>query len=147
MQFDLVKANMAFSTEMNQLTSELGYEVSIDDTKRWLEALLSSASYAVFVAVSGPKVCAWVVAEKRLCLESGFSAEITGLVVGARFRRKGIAQALVNAAQHWAQEQNLERLVVRSNALRKESHIFYPSIGFSHSKTSQVYVKSLACVE
>ncbi|WP_169434504.1 GNAT family N-acetyltransferase [Marinobacterium rhizophilum] len=60
----------------------------------------------------------------------------TGLVVDSEFRRNGIAEALVKAAEKWAYKEGLNRIVVRSNATRKESHVFYPSVGFKHSKTS-----------
>jgi hypothetical protein len=34
-------------------------------------------------------------------------------------------------------------LVVRSNTTRRESHVFYPALGFSVSKTQRVYRKLL----
>ncbi|SDH91662.1 Ribosomal protein S18 acetylase RimI [Vibrio xiamenensis] len=143
MQFYIESATMDMSGDIAQLTAELGYTTSVDETKHRLEALLGSSTHCVLVAVSDSNVCGWLVVEKRLFLESGCSAEITGLVVGKAFRRRGIANALVSAAEQWACSLGLTRLVVRSNAARKESHDFYPSAGFSHTKTSQVYVKPL----
>ena len=143
MQFSVVQATVELSEEIAQLTKELGYQVSATETQNWLIDLINSPFHFVFVAVSDTNVCGWIVVEKRLLLESGFKAEITGLVVGSRFRRHGIAQALVKAAELWANEQGLEQIVVRSNISRKESHVFYSSIGFNQSKTSHVYVKNV----
>ncbi len=143
MLFEVVQAKMDFSKGLAQLTSELGYQVSHNETENWLGELIGSPLHFVFVAVSDSNVCGWIVVEKRVFLESGFKAEITGLVVGSKYRRNGIAEALVSAAEKWANGQGLKQIVVRSNVSREESHVFYSSIGFAHSKTSHVYVKRL----
>jgi GNAT superfamily N-acetyltransferase len=144
MDYRIVNASADHARDIASLTTELGYAVNAEQTAQWLADLLASSFHNVFVAIGGDKVCGWLVVEKRLFLESGSSAEITGLVVGAEFRRNGIADALVSVAESWAKEQYLEKLVVRSNIARKESHIFYPKAGFTHSKTTHVYIKSLA---
>ncbi len=143
MHFDIVPARVVFSTQVAQLTSELGYQVSVQDTKAWLEELIHSPLNCALVAVSGSNICGWIVAQKSLYLESGYKAEITGLVVGEKYRRNGVAESLVKGVEQWASEQGLVRVDVRSNSARKESHIFYPSVGFEHSKTSHVYTKFL----
>jgi GNAT superfamily N-acetyltransferase len=143
MQFKIVQARVDFSNEIAKLTSELGYEVSDDETKKWLSTLINSPFHSVLVALTEKYVCGWLVVEKRLFLESGFTAEITGLVVGSQFRRHGIADSLVTVAEKWAREEHLDRVVVRSNAKRIESHAFYPSVGYKHSKISHVYVKQI----
>ncbi len=143
MPIEIGQASMALADDIAQLSAELGYPVGNEQTKQWLSELMTSVHHRVLVARCEQAVCGWLVVEKRLFLESGYSAEITGLVVGAAFRRQGIAGALVAGAELWAKQQDVHRLVVRSNAARKESHIFYPSVGFVHSKTSQVYVKAL----
>ncbi|MFV0573983.1 MAG: GNAT family N-acetyltransferase [Vibrio sp.] len=145
MELSVTPACVEFSEQISQLTAELGYQVNVENTAAWLNVLIDSPLHAVFVVQNAEQdICGWIVVEKRLILESGFSAEITGLVVGAAFRRQGVAKLLVDAAENWAHEQQLNRLVVRSNAKRVESHLFYPSIGFEHTKTSEVYVKRFA---
>jgi GNAT superfamily N-acetyltransferase len=72
-------------------------------------------------------------------LQTGFKAEITGLIVGEEFRRFGIGQNLVSAAVNWARSLNLTKVVVRSNVKRKESHVFYQSIGFLFKKSAHNY--------
>lgn len=110
-----------------------------------LETLLHSARY--FVAVAPAPNCSllgWLVAERRLWLESGEGIEITGLVVSASARRLGVGKSLVASAEHWAIQQGFRLIRVRSNVSRVESHPFYQRIGFSPKKTQHVYEKPLS---
>lgn len=143
MQYEIVPARIEYVSDIAKLSSELGYPASEEDTQKWLALMLASDSHAVFAVVSQESVCGWVAVEKRLFLESGIKAEITGLVVGAAYRRNGIAGRLVSAAEGWARQQGLDRIVVRSNAQRVESHIFYPAFNYERTKTSHVYSKKL----
>ena len=85
----------------------------------------------------------WAVAERRLSLESGERAELTGLVVSASARRMGIGRSLVTAAEQWGSEQGLESMYVRSNIARQESHPFYLDLGYHLKKTQHTYEKPL----
>ena len=125
------------------LTQELGYSTTSSQTAEILTKLLVSTNHGVFVALTQQHVCAWLVVEKRITLETGVKAEITGLVVSKQARRQGLGEALVRMAEEWSRERGIKHLVVRSNTRREASHHFYPSVGFEPTKTSQVYVKSL----
>ncbi|WP_353667898.1 GNAT family N-acetyltransferase [Marinomonas sp. THO17] len=143
MFFEIFPASLKHSDDITNLTQTLGYDANREETAHWLNALIHSPLHHVFVVVCEDKVSAWLVVEKRLFLESGFKAEITGLVVGENYRRHGLAKALVSAAEGWAKQQGLAKLVVRSNISREASHLFYPAMGFHCSKTSHVYVKAV----
>ncbi|ODC02911.1 hypothetical protein BFW38_04430 [Terasakiispira papahanaumokuakeensis] len=125
------------------LIHEWGYEADEAQVQAWVEALNASSLHAIWVAISDGEVCGWLVAEQRIALGAGQICEITGLVVGARFRRLGVGQHLIKTAEHWAQQRQLSQVLVRSNITRVESHVFYPSMGFSLKKTSHVYEKAL----
>ncbi len=72
---------------------------------------------------------------KRVCIiEAGESAEILGLVVSARARRTGVGRSLLAEVEKWARDIGVGRVAVRSNAIRKESHIFYPAMGLQESE-------------
>ncbi|WP_394179791.1 GNAT family N-acetyltransferase [Marinomonas posidonica] len=143
MLFEIIPARLKDADDIMHLTQALGYEANREETSLWLQSLVHSASHHVFVAVCEGKVSAWLVVEKRLFLESGYKAEITGLVVGENYRRYGIAKALVSAAEGWAKEQGLAKIVVRSNISREDSHLFYAAMGFRCAKTSHVYDKAI----
>jgi GNAT superfamily N-acetyltransferase len=72
-------------------------------------------------------------------LESGLRVEITGMIVSPEVRRCGVGRLLVTEAERWAREKGAEVIVVRSNAQRVESHLFYPALGFRESKRQVVY--------
>ncbi|GGB14155.1 GNAT family N-acetyltransferase [Agarivorans gilvus] len=143
MQYKIVKAKTEFADAIARLTGQLSYAVSREETKQWLIELEQSERHGVFVALIKQDLAGWLVVEHRLSLEAGHRAEITGLVVGSDYRRSGIAQGLVAAAEQWAKQQGLARMEVKSNAARVESHLFYPSVGYQLEKTSHSYAKKL----
>lgn len=143
MNYSITNASLEHASTIAELSAELGYPANTSDTESWLTTLLASPNHSVLLAVAADQLYGWLVVEKRLTLEAGFKAEITGLVVSARCRRLGVGLALVSAAQEWAAAQGLNRLVVRSNIARQESHDFYQCIGFRRTKTAHVYEKEL----
>ena len=54
---------------------------------------------------------------------------------------------LVQSVAEWARTQGVLKLIVRSNPVRTESHLFYPALGFQASKTQQVYAKTLPPIQ
>jgi GNAT superfamily N-acetyltransferase len=126
------------------LAGQLGYPMRKSDIKRQLSSLANEEGHAVFVAeLDGHGIVGWIHMMPRQLLYSPRLAEIGGLVVDAGHRRKGVGRALIHAAEEWAKEQGYSRIVVRSNAVRKEAHDFYPSLGYSAVKTQKVYRKEL----
>jgi len=145
MVITVCKASLENSSEVSALTHELGYSASAYQTTEWLGYLMNSDTHAVFVALNDIlSVCGWVVVEKRISLETGFKAEITGLIVGEKYRHCGVGQALVSAALGWAKELHLAKMVVRSNVQRQESHGFYKHFGFDLTKTAHHYELSIS---
>ena len=140
MNIIVCEAKVENTAEISALTTELGYVANEIITKEWFTYLLNSDNHHVLVALNNSKnVCGWIVIERRISLETGFKAEITGLVVGEKYRRFGLGQKLVSAALSWAKHLKLTKVVVRSNIQREESHEFYKNIGFSFKKTAHNY--------
>jgi GNAT superfamily N-acetyltransferase len=109
--------------------------------------IAASGSDLVVVAVRGDadareEVIGWLQAHAAHILESGFRVEITGMVVSPEARRCGVGRLLVTEAERWARGMGSEVIVVRSNAQRVESHLFYPALGFRESKRQVVYRKN-----
>lgn len=144
MNINICEAKIENAAEISRLTTELGYVADEAMSKEWLSYLLNSENHHVLVALSASKnVVGWLVIEKRISLETGFKSEITGLIVGEKYRRLGLGQKLVLAALNWARNLGLKKVVVRSNIQREESHDFYHSIGFSFKKTAHNYEAEL----
>jgi GNAT superfamily N-acetyltransferase len=138
-------ATMDDCADIARLSGELGYPSSIEQIGANLGKLLGSVDCFVAVAAeAGARVSGWMVVERRLALESGEQAEITGLVVANSARRTGVGRALVSAAEQWAAERGLTNVRVRSNIARGESHPFYERLGYMRSKTQHCYAKHLS---
>lgn len=136
-------ATTSDSTEIAELTNELGYSADPDWIEERLSRVLSHTDQLVLVAVLEGKIAGWMQAHAFDALESGFKVEIIGLIVSHYFRRRRVGRSLVECAERWATTIGAEALVVRSNTKREESHQFYPSLGFALSKSQTVYRKDL----
>jgi GNAT superfamily N-acetyltransferase len=125
------------------LTAQLGYTADPEATSRRLARINGREDHLVVVAVLEGRIVGWLHAHAFDALESGFRAEIVGMVVSEGCRRRGVGRCLVRRAEQWALATGAGVLVVRSNMKRVESHSFYPALGFSASKTQAVYRKKI----
>jgi N-acetylglutamate synthase-like GNAT family acetyltransferase len=136
------EANSGDATDLARLTAELGYTGSEDLMRRRLARIASQPDGVVLVAILDEKIAGWLQAHASVSLESGYVAEVAGLIVAASARRRGVGRALVENAERWASELGVEALLVRSNVQRAESHDFYRALGFISVKTQAVYRKT-----
>lgn len=139
-------ARIADSAPIARLATELGYLTTTSEMASRLAVLLPLPNHFIAVAEDLGTLLGWVAVEKRLLLVSGEKAELMGLVVGSARRRKGVGEALILAAEHWAIAQGFDAIIVRSNIARAESHPFYEDVGYIRTKTQHVYVKNLSSV-
>ncbi len=119
---------------MVQLTQQLGYTVTLSELKGNLETLLAAGNNLVEVAVLDQRIIGWLHVQQNISLESGNYCEITGLIVDAAHRSKGIGKVLVDHAKQWARERGFTKLRVRSNVKRQKAHEFYFREGFKEVK-------------
>jgi GNAT superfamily N-acetyltransferase len=142
MEFKIRAAKPADAEAIALLSKELGYPAELKTVRERLRRILGREDQRVVVAeVPSGAVCAWLQAHSSIAVESGLRVEIVGLIVSGNMRRRGVGRCLVEYAETWAKEISAETVVVRSNAKRVESRIFYPSLGFLPSKTQVVYRK------
>src|SRR5438270_9973603 len=117
-------ATVADAPRIAELSGVLGYPIAAEAAAARLKYLLARSEHLVLVAeITG--VVGWIHASEQHLLESGLRCEIVGLVVAADHRGKGIGRRLVARVERWAAERRVERLSVRSNLARAESHPFY----------------------
>jgi GNAT superfamily N-acetyltransferase len=129
--------------EVQLLSKQLGYEISLDDTIANIKEVLSSKNHTAFVAIENNKVVGWIHAFKTTTIESLPFIELAGLVVDEKQRGKGVGKILVEKIKEWCKEQNVLSLRVRSNIKRKEAHQFYLNNGFKEIKEQKVFQISL----
>ena len=124
---------------IDELNGALGYGTNEEKMAVRLAEILVRDDHCVFVATIQDQVAGWIHGFVSLRLESDSFAEIGGLVIRHEDRRLGIGKLLVMEVLKWAKEQGRQKLRVRSNTARKESHHFFRHIGFSLTKEQKVY--------
>lgn len=136
-------ATPADSDRIADLCNQLGYNVSNEMVKRRLQKLSEKIDTAAFVAESDSSVVGWIQVSIREAIESGESAEITGLVVDEAVRAEGIGRRLVEEAEDWAATLGFQTVRVRTNVVRTEARNFYHHLGFEEAKQQIVFSKHL----
>jgi GNAT superfamily N-acetyltransferase len=99
--------------------------------------------HAVFGAYIQGQLIAWIDVGIVRHLQSGCYGEIGGLIVSGKYQRCGIGHLLVEVAEKWTASHDVDRILVRSQIVRKAAHAFYVRQNFTCTKTSAVFVKSL----
>jgi GNAT superfamily N-acetyltransferase len=134
----------ADATPVADLTTQLGYPTTADETARRLAKLDErSDEHALLVAEEDGRVVGWVHVELLNSLESGMRANIGGLVVDEGHRSVRIGAELLAAAEAWARERGVDRMVVYTRITRERAHRFYEREGYALVKTSHVFEKLL----
>jgi GNAT superfamily N-acetyltransferase len=132
------------ASAITSLCGQLGYPSTVDDAERRLAAATGVPDAVVLVAGSRRDgVVGWVHVRALHLLTRDAGAELGGLVVDAHHRGRGIGGRLMAAAEDWARRQGLGTLRLRSNVVRNEAHAFYRGRGFTSSKTSLLFTKTL----
>ena len=140
--FEIRNAKITDASDISELSKQLGYSATECETIDRLRSMLNSDDHVIFVAfVPNRKVVGWIHVYESKRDESGSFAEMGGLVVSEKFRRKGIGKALLRTAEQWTEKKKLSKLRVRSNIKRDDAKIFYMNMGFSISKQQRVFDK------
>jgi GNAT superfamily N-acetyltransferase len=138
------RAASADAAAIAVLCGQLGYPSTAADVERRLAEAVRERDAAVFVAEStSDGMIGWVHVRALHLLTRDACAEIGGLVVEQTRRGRGIGGRLMAAAEDWARQQELGALRLRSNAIRDEAHAFYRGLGYTTSKTSLLFTKTL----
>jgi GNAT superfamily N-acetyltransferase len=132
------------SEEVNDLSLQLGYQLSVAETKEQIEKVISTESHCAFVASSEEKVIGWIHAFVALSIESRSFVEIGGLVVDEQFRNLGMGKKLIGKIKEWAVLKKINTVRVRTNTKRLTTHAFYLKNGFEEIKEQKIFQLQLA---
>lgn len=137
------KANSTDYVELQKLSFEdLGYECDAELVKSRLENL-DRNNECVFVAEVNNMVVGYVHIIKFNTLYYKSMANIQGMVVAKEHQRKGCGKKLMNTAENWAREKDIEMIRLNSGFVRPEAHKFYRAIGYSNEKEQIRFMKEL----
>ena len=137
------RARAGDAESLASLAAQLGYPAEVAVVSEQLSMLTEDDRQTVIVAELCGGIAGWIHVAARRLLYAPLHGEISGLIVDEKLRRRGIGRALTGAAEDWAAGAGCGKIIVRSNAVRKEAHDFYPGMGYHPVKTSKVYGKEL----
>ena len=130
--------------DVARLSTTLGYAAGEPEMRARLNRAASDPERAVRLAVDARGVViGWIEVQSTEVLVSEPFALVTGLVVDAAVRGKGVGRLLVEAAEAWARERGLVALRLRTRVERADAHAFYERLGFELTKSQRVYRKSV----
>ncbi len=129
------------------LCTQMGYAVEQGDVATRLEALDARDDHRLIGADLEGQLVGWAHVHADWSIETGFEAELHGLVVDEMQRGLGTGRALIGDAAEWAYKQNCTRLRVRTNVIRLRAGDFYRRAGFKEVKRQLVLDLPLAGTE
>lgn len=144
MNFSIRTAETSDSAAIAELSGQLGYASNKEETQNRLSEILKTNDHCVFVATDHEKVIGWIHGFYALRVESSPFVEIGGLVVDQHYQKRGVGKTLLEKVYEWAKSKECDKLRVRCNELRKESHIFYEHLGFELNKVQKIFSKGLS---
>jgi GNAT superfamily N-acetyltransferase len=123
----------------------LGYPTSPEQAVQRLQKLQTNHQDVVYVALQNSEtVVGWVHGHICNLVITSPLVLIHGLIVDSNYRGQGIGRRLMQKVEQWAYENKCDTVLVRSNVIRTEAHLFYQKIGYETVKQSQVFSKRLS---
>ena len=124
------------------LLDELGYPSSPTQARERLERIAADPSMWVLVAEIESELAGLGALHVQNLIERDEpGCEVAGLVVGQRFRRRGIGELLMRALEDEARRRGGKVMVLNTAHRRADAHAFYEALGYEH--TGRRYAKRL----
>jgi len=124
------------------LLGELGYPSTPEQATERLARIAADPSTLALVAeVDGEVAGLAALHVQNLVERDEPGCEVAALVVGERFRRRGIGELLMRAIEDEARARGGRHLVLNTAHRRADAHAFYEALGYEH--TGRRYAKEL----
>jgi len=124
---------------INHLSIQLGYKLSFQETTIQIKEVIHREDHCVFVIILEGRLIGWIHGFEAIRIESKPFIEIAGMVVDENYRGKGAGRKLVDAMKEWSSSKGINKLRVRCNNKRLETHKFYSKIGFREVKEQKIF--------
>ena len=140
MEISIRKMNVEDAEAVNTLSKQLGYPLSIEQTRQNIKAILKSKDHIAFVAEYKQKIVGWTGAAQAIMIEVTPHCEMNGLVIEENHRGMGIGKLLIDRVKHWAKEKGNDKISLHCNVRRIEAHLFYEHLGFTELKEQKNFM-------
>jgi len=137
------KAAISDAENIRLLLIDLGYSLDIEDVRKNIEALEENSKNKIILAIDNDMAVGLItIAWQTILHYPAPIARITGFVVSAKQRSKGIGQKLLAAAEECARKEGCSHIELTTASHRKEAHGFYARAGYEQN--SLKFRKSLS---
>jgi ribosomal protein S18 acetylase RimI-like enzyme len=124
------------------LLGELGYPSTPAQAAERIGRIAADPSTWLVVAELNGEVAGFGVLHVQNLVERDEpGVEVAGLVVGKRFRRRGLGELLMEALEQEASARGGKVMVLNTAHRRADAHEFYEALGYEH--TGRRYAKEL----
>ncbi len=121
------------------LSHQLGYKSDGNETLNQLEKIIANKDNCVFIATQNQIIVGWIHAFYTIRVETQPFVEVAGLVVHEEYRKQQIGKHLIEAVSVWAIPFHCNKIIVRCNEIRSETHKFYQNLGFALKKKQFIF--------
>lgn len=119
---------------MAELLGQLGYPSSPVQASDRIERISADPSTWLVVAeVDGELAGFGALHVQNLVERDEPGCEVAALVVGERFRRRGIGELLMEALEDEARARGGKTIVLNTAHRRADAHAFYEALGYEHT--------------
>jgi ribosomal protein S18 acetylase RimI-like enzyme len=126
-----------------ELLGELGYPSTPAQAAARLERIASDPTTWLVVAELDGEIAGFGVLHVQNLVERDEpGVEVAGIVVGERFRRRGVGELLMQALEDEARTRGGKTMVLNTAHRRADAHAFYEALGYEH--TGRRYAKELS---
>jgi GNAT superfamily N-acetyltransferase len=116
------------------LLAELGYPSSTDQAFERIARIGRDPSTLILVAELDDEVAGLAALHVQNLVErDDVGCTVAALVVGERFRRRGVGARLNEALEAEARARGCEALALHTAHRREDAHAFYEALGYEHS--------------
>jgi len=129
--------------QVGELSAQLGYPIAAAELAANHRRLGGDGDHCLLVAIEEEKILGWVHAHGvRLVFYRPF-AEVGGIVVDRRSRKRGVGAALMAGAEAWARRMGYPEVRLRSAIEREDAHGFYQHLGYRRVRAHYTFAKEL----
>ncbi|MCK6078821.1 GNAT family N-acetyltransferase [Paenibacillus silvae] len=124
--------------DMVILMDQLGYPTTYAEMQERYKHIEADANYTTLVAEIRGRVVGLIGMQTSYLYEkNGRHCRIMVLVIHEHYRGRGIGRQLLQAAEHWAAEHQVDSISLNSSnsAAREAAHAFYKEMGYTAGST------------